>query len=321
MPISAVQPVAHRYGSNIFGVPPAPTVDLAALLPSWTLALQADRKSRQTVDAYTTGVRLFLRWCESNGHPPVLDRTLVRSWVTDLLDGGAAPATARSRQMSLKRYSAWLLEEDETDTDLIRDIKPPKLDAKVVQGLTDDQCAALVKACQGKEFIDRRDEAVARLLIETGMRAGEVLGLTVADVDIARGLAIIRRGKGGKGRVVPFSPQVARSVDRYLRLRRSHRLALTEALWLGGGGQGFAYHGLDVTMKRRAAAAGITGFHLHLLRNTAATRWLAAGGSENGLMAVAGWSSREMLDRYTKASASDRAATEARKLDLGNLGV
>jgi site-specific recombinase XerD len=297
------------------------TVDLAALLPSWKLALQADRKSAQTIDAYATGVRLFLEWCADNGYQAVLDRTLVRTWVTDLLNGGAAPATARTRQMALKRYSAWLLEEGEADTDPIRDIKPPRLDTKVVAGLTDDQCAALVKACQGREFVDRRDEAVARLLIETGMRAGEVLGLAVGDVDLTQGLAVVRRGKGGKGRVVPFGPQVARSIDRYLRMRRSHRLAHTDALWLGGGGQAFRYHGLNVALKGRAELAGIKGFHCHLLRNTAATRWLAAGGSENGLMAVAGWSSREMLDRYTKASASDRAAIEARALDLGNLGV
>ncbi|MDT5150578.1 MAG: integrase/recombinase XerC [Mycobacterium sp.] len=297
------------------------SVDLAALLPSWKLALQADRKSKQTFDAYVTGVRLFLKWCERHGHAAVLDRATVRGWINDLHVGGAAPATARTRQMALKRYSAWLVEEDEADTDLIRDLKPPQLDVKVVAGLTDEQCAALVKACQGREFIDRRDEAVVRMMIETGMRAGEVLGLTVDGVDVARGLAVVERGKGGKGRVVPFGPQVARSVDRYLRLRRSHRLAHTEALWLGGGGQAFAYHGLNVTLKRRADAAGITGFHLHLLRNTAARRWLAAGGSENGLMAVAGWSTRSMLDRYTRASASDRAAVEARNLDLGNLGV
>jgi site-specific recombinase XerD len=297
------------------------SVDLAALLPSWKLALQADRKSKQTFDAYVTGVRLFLKWCERHGHAAVLDRATVRGWINDLHVGGAAPATARTRQMALKRYSAWLVEEDEADTDLIRDLKPPQLDVKVVAGLTDEQCAALVKACQGREFIDRRDEAVVRMMIETGMRAGEVLGLTVDGVDVARGLAVVERGKGGKGRVVPFGPQVARSIDRYLRLRRSHRLAHTEALWLGGGGQAFAYHGLNVTLKRRADAAGITGFHLHLLRNTAARRWLAAGGSENGLMAVAGWSTRSMLDRYTRASASDRAAVEARNLDLGNLGV
>jgi site-specific recombinase XerD len=295
--------------------------DLAALLPSWKLALSADRKSPQTIDAYITGVRLFLTWCAGQGHVAVLDRHLVRGWVTDLLAAGAAPATARTRQMALKRFSAWLLAEDLTDTDALRDLAPPKLDTLVIERLTDEQCAALIKACQGKAFIDRRDEAIARLMIETGMRAGEVIGLGTDDVDLAQGLAVIRRGKGGKGRVVPFGPEVARSIDRYLRLRHRHRLAQTGALWLGGGDQTFAYHGLRVALRERAEMAGIKGFHLHLLRHTAASRWLAAGGSENGLMAVAGWSSRAMLDRYTQASASDRATAESRRLNLGDLGV
>ena len=81
----------------------AAVVDLSALLPSWKLALQADRKSKQTVDAYTTGVRLFLEWCAEHGHAAVLDRQTVRTWVKELLDGGAAPAPARTRQMALKR--------------------------------------------------------------------------------------------------------------------------------------------------------------------------------------------------------------------------
>ena len=55
------------------------------------------------------------------------------------------------------------------------------------------------------------------------------------------------------------------------------------------------------------------------MRHTAATRWLPAGGSEGGLMAVAGWSTRDMIDRYTAATASERAATEARGLGLGEL--
>ena len=297
------------------------SIDLAALLPSWKLALRADRKSPQTIDAYTTGVRLFLAWCAEQGHGAVLERHQVRGWVSDLLANGAAPATARTRQMALKRFSAWLAEEDLIDADPLRDLAPPKLDAKVVERLSDEQCAGLIKACQGKLFVDRRDEAIARLMIETGMRAREVIGLSTDDVDLAQGLAVVRRGKGGKGRVVPFSPQVARSIDRYLRMRRPHRLAHTPALWLGDNGQTFAYHGLNVTMKRHAELAGIKGFHLHLLRHTAASRWLAAGGSENGLMAVAGWSSREMLDRYTRASATDRAAAESRSLNLGDLGV
>ncbi len=55
------------------------------------------------------------------------------------------------------------------------------------------------------------------------------------------------------------------------------------------------------------------------MRHTAAHRWLGAGGSETGLMAVAGWARPDMLLRYTRAQASARAAVEARTLNLGEL--
>jgi site-specific recombinase XerD len=296
-----------------------PTLDLAALLPSWELALRSERKSPQTVKSYGDGVRAFIRWCEDNRHAPALDRTLAKAWVADLLDGGAEPATARARQLALRRFSAWCEEEDEVDTDPLLGLKAPKLDAKVTESLTEDELRRLIKACEGKEFRDRRDMAIVRLMAETGMRAGEVVGLTVADVDLTRELATVRRGKGGKGRVVPFSSTTARAIDRYLRARRAHRLADTAALWLGDRGKELAYYGLHAALKYRAGLAGLTGFHPHLLRHTAASRWLAAGGSEGGLMAVAGWSSRDMLDRYTRATASERAAPEARALNLGEL--
>lgn len=297
----------------------APEVDIAELSRSWKVALQAEKKSPQTVASYTLGLDLFLRWCTTHGHPHALDRNLVRAWIAGMLDDGASPATARARQMALKRFSAWLAAEDEIDTDPLRDLSPPKMDRAVVDSLTDAQSSALVAACKGKDFLDRRDEAVVRLFIETGMRAAELLGLVLDDVDVNNGVAVVRRGKGAKGRVVPFGPQTASAIDRYLRIRRRHPRANTPALWLGGGGQGLGYHGLDVALKKRAAAAGITGFHIHRLRHTAATRWLAAGGSEQNLMAVAGWSSRSMLDRYTAATASERAAAESRRLNLGDL--
>jgi integrase len=165
----------------------------------------------------------------------------------------------------------------------------------------------------------RRDEAILRLMMETGARAGEVVALELADVDAAAGTAIIRRGKGGKGRVVPFGPHTALALDRYMRLRTHHRLATSPALWLGDRGKGFSYYALHATLKHRALAAGIVGFHPHKMRHTAAHRWLAAGGSEGGLMAVAGWTRPDMLMRYTKAQASSRAAAEARGLNLGEL--
>ena len=286
---------------------------------SWELALRSERKSPATIKSYGDGVRAFLRWCDANGHTPALDRDLVKTFVADLLDSGAEPGTAHTRQRAIRRFSAWLEDEGEIDTDPLLGLKPPKLDTKVVDPLSDDELRRLIKACGGKDFRDRRDEALVRLMAETGMRAGEVCSLRIDDVDLSRGLVTVRRGKGGKGRIAPFGPDTARAIDRYIRARRSHRLADTSKLWLGDRGASLGYSGLDKTLKGRAVAAGVGNFHLHLLRNTAATRWLAAGGSEGGLMAVAGWSNRSMLDRYTRATASERAADEARGLGLGEL--
>jgi site-specific recombinase XerD len=293
--------------------------DLAGLLGSWELHLKAERKSPATLKVYGDGVRRFLAWCEQTGRPAVLDRPTVGAFVVDLLEAGAEPSTARSRQLALRRFSAWLADEGEIERDELLGVKPPKLDAKVIEPLTEDQLRALLKACAGPNMRDRRDEAIVRLMLETGMRAGEVVGLAVADLDLARGTAIVRRGKGGKGRMVPFGPQASRAIDRYLRARRTHRLALTPALWLGDRGKAFTYYALHKSLAYRAEEAGIEGFHPHLLRHTAASRWLAAGGSEGGLMAVAGWTRRDMLDRYTQATASARAADEARGLGLGDL--
>jgi site-specific recombinase XerD len=297
--------------------PPPP--DLAALVPSWELSLRAEHKSPQTVKSYGDSVRGFIRWCDENGHVPGIDRELIKGFVAALLDNGAEPATARARQLGVRRFSAWLEEEGEIDSDPLLGLRPPKLDAKMTESLTDDQLRNLIKVCSGKDFRDRRDEAVVRLMAETGIRAGEVLNLTVDDVDLARGLVRVRRGKGGKGRAAPIGSQTARAIDRYVRARRTHRLADTSALWLGDRGQSIKYYGLRMALQKRADAAGIKGFHLHLLRHTAASRWLAAGGSEGGLMAVAGWSSRDMIDRYTRSTAADRAAAEARGLGLGEL--
>ncbi len=293
--------------------------DLAALLPSWQLTMRAERKAAGTIKTYSDGVTGFLRWCDKTGAPAELTKTTVQAFIADLLENGAEAATARSRQLSLQRFVAWLVDESELDDNPLLGLKQPRMDRKVVQALTDEELTRIIKACNGKSLKDRRDEAIVRLMAETGMRAGEVIGLQTTDVDLQRGLVTVRRGKGGTCRVVPFSAQTGTAIDRYIRARRSHRLADTGPLWVGGGGKTFGYYGLNTSLKERAQAAGITGFHLHLMRHTAATRWLRAGGSESGLMAVAGWSTRDMIDRYTGASASERAAAEARGLGLGEL--
>jgi integrase len=294
-------------------------VDVSELVDSWEIALRAERKAKGTVDSYLTGVRLYLRWCSDNGLPPTIDKRQVQSWVGDLLGGGAEASTARVRQLAVRRFSAWLADEGEIPTDVMFGVRPPKVDVKVVEPLTEAELQAMLATCDRKTFLGARDEAIIRLLAEAMVRAGELVALQVSDVDVKAGTAVVRRGKGGKGRIVPYGARTAQSLDRYLRARRGHKHAASPRLWLGQQGPGFEYRALHKMLAQRAGAAGVQGFRPHRTRHTGATRWLAAGGSEGGLMAVAGWSQRSMLDRYTKATASQRAADEARRLNLGEL--
>lgn len=288
-------------------------------LESWELALRAERKSPQTIKSYGDGVRAFARWCATTGTPPEFTKVNVQQFLADLLDSGAEAGTADARLRGLRRFAVWLADEEILDTNPLAGIAPVKVDRKITAALSDEEIKLLIKACAGRAFIDKRDEAIVRFMCETGARAGEVVGLTRDDADLKRGLVAITRGKGGKGRVVPIGAQTGVAIDRYLRLRSLHPLAYTPELWLGGQGKTFGYHALHKALGVRAEMAGIKKFHPHLMRHTAATRWLAAGGSEQGLMAVAGWANRAMLDRYTAASASQRAADEARGLALGDL--
>lgn len=299
--------------------------DAETLAVSWALSLRAERKSDETLKSYGDGVRFYLAWCAETGLAP-MQKSVLTEWTAHLLDAGRAASTVRSRQLAVRRFASWLTEEGELPSDPFVGMKSPKLDQTVVEPLDETELRALIKACQPPKGADpkvalrhRRDEALIRLMLETGLRAGEAVAITLDDLDVPKGTALVRRGKGGKGRVVPFGPDTSLALDRYLRQRRHHRLADGPDLWLGDRGKRFSYDALHKSLCERAALAGIKEFYPHKLRHTAAHRWLAAGGSETGLMAVAGWSRHDMLNRYTKAQALTRAAEEARRLNLGQL--
>lgn len=295
--------------------------DLDSLTASWERTLRAQRKQPDTIRSYLTGVAALARWCESEGRPIELDKATMEDWTNALLDAGRKPATVIARQRGVRMFSRWLEAKGIIEASRIDQVRPPKLDEPVVPALTDKQLRALLATCKGSEFHNVRDRALILFMAETATRAAEVIAVDVADLNLEAGVAIIRRGKGGKGRIVPFSPQCAEALDDYLRIRRKHKLARSGStnLWLGEANRGFGYQGLYHAIERRGHAAGLGDIHPHVLRHTGAVRWLDKGGSTTGLMAVAGWASVDMLRRYIRASEGNLAADEARRLNLGDL--
>jgi site-specific recombinase XerD len=293
--------------------------DLEALLYSWELTMRSEGKAAPTVKLYRNGITLFLRWCDETGIPRDLNKTNAQGFLAHTLETRSS-GTAIARYKAVTQFAKWLEREGEIPSNPLASLRQPSGQRKVVNVLDDEQVRAMIAACKGPSLRARRDEAIIRFMNETGVRAAELLNMERPDIDLAKGVAVITRGKGGKGRIVPFGPKTAAAIDKYFRtVRREGRYTETGPVWVSARGKSFGYHGLNDTMKRRAEAAGVSNFHLHRMRHTMANRWLEKGGSEQGLMSTAGWSSRAMLDRYTRTTMATRAAEEARGLDLGDV--
>jgi integrase len=244
-----------------------------------------------------------------------LTKANVTDWLTSQADLEAS--TVRLRLTALKLFARWLADHEGFDADHVLTVKPPRLVQRSVPDLSENEVLRMLAACHGTELRDKRDKAIVTVLVETGLRAAELLALDVGDVDVMACTLHVRRGKGGKGRRVKFSPGCAAVLDGYCRARRRAGHPVYEGpLWVSNRGR-LSYTGLVSTLKGRARVAGVKGFHVHRTRHTAAVRWLKAGGTETGLRAQAGWTSNAMIARYAKSASEQLAGEEFNRLNLG----
>ncbi|GGB19446.1 tyrosine recombinase XerC [Flexivirga endophytica] len=303
--------------------------DASELVDDWLVHLRGARKSDGTLVTYERGVRQFLAFCAAHGHVDPINRRSVDAWLAHLRDEQKMQGyTARSRLTAVRQFAKWLLAEHEIEINPLVDMTQPAVDEKLIEPFTSEQIHALLKTCQSPKgatpervYVDTRDAAIIRVLAETGMRAGELVELVIDDVHWkdADPYLLIRRTKTRRGRSVPLSANTAEALSRYMRARRKLKHHDSERFWLAARGGPLQYAGLYDALVKHAKEAGITDMHPHRFRHTAAHRWLSKGGSEGGLMSVAGWQSPQMVMRYTRAQASARAAEESKRLNLGEL--
>jgi site-specific recombinase XerD len=291
---------------------------LALLLPDWRTHLRARNVAPSTVASYLKVGDNLLRYLDATGMPTAataVKREHLEAFLADLADR-VAPATVAKHYRSLQQLFRWLTEDGEIPASPMERMRPPKVPEQPVDVFSDDELTRLLTACKGNTFENRRDTALLRFLLDTGMRAGELIGLQLDDVDQEVSVAHVL-GKGRRGRGVPYGLKTADALRRYLRVRAVHPASGLPNLWLGKKGP-LTASGLAQILERRGAEAQVDNVHPHRFRHTFAHTWLANGGQEHDLMRLAGWQSPQMVGRYAASAGAERARDNFRKAGLGD---
>lgn len=276
---------------------------LAASTDAYRQHLQALGRSPYTVRAQMSVLRCFGRFCKEHRARPLTSpklSALVCTWLASLYNLYSR-WTIRDYFLTLRTFYAWAVAQGDTPCNPLDGLAVPKAPDIPKRPYSRSELRRLLRAAGS----DPRDMAILLLLIATGMRASELVGLSMDDVDWEAGVLLIRQGKGGKSRRVAPGPCALDALRRYLeacRIRRGRLFPLRpDSL----------YH----RIVRLGERAGVPGATVHRFRHTFAHMFLENGGDVGDLKEILGHSTLAMSLRYASYFAGERALDAQRRFN------
>jgi len=298
------------------------------VIEEWELHLLGRAMSPKTVEIYMGSA---IQFADYLGHTieatelAGVNRRHIGRWLAHLTELGRKPATLSVRFRSLQQLFQWAERERIVQENPMRDMQAPIVPESPTPILRKDEIVALMKVLRrDRTFEGVRDEAIAGIMLDAGVRRAELLGIRYDPNDPSRNDVVDLRdgvvrvfGKGRRERFVHIGRKTSEALARYRRRRSQHRSAHLAAFWLSAKGA-VTGSGLFQIVQRRGLQAGIPGLHPHALRHTWAHYYSLHGGRESDLMQLAGWKSSAMVRRYGQSAAAARALEAARGLSLAD---
>jgi integrase/recombinase XerC len=261
--------------------------------------------SAHTVKAYAEDLSQFIDFATTQGVTDVqaVDPALLRLFLAHLQEQNLARASRARKTASLRSFFAYLAKHSLLLRSPAIGLRSVKTERRLPKVLRSDEIEALLAAPDAASPLGLRDRALLETLYASGMRAGELVTLSLGDVNYDEGIIRVI-GKGDKERVTLLGRQAVFALERYLRKGRPTLLMNVErddgALFVNRYGKRLSDRGVRKLFDRYCAVAST---HLkitpHVLRHTFATHLLSNGADLRLIQELLGHASVATTQMYT----------------------
>ncbi len=259
---------------------------------------------RSTLQSSFASVRLFLELYGKSGKRDLkeMERADLEAFIEHLQDCGFKISTVRTKQACLIAFLHFLIEQDVISGRVLKRPIKLKLPEVLPRAMNPADVRKLLSVID-----DTRDRALILLLLRTGMRIGEALGLRINDLDMRdRKVHLFQGEKNSMGRVLYLSDDVLSALKLWLRQRDQNK----DFVFYGQGNKPVCYSTGRSRFMRYIQKAGLEqkGYTVHCLRHTFASELLNAGMRLECLQQLLGHQDIEVTRRYARLT--DRTREE-----------
>ena len=302
-------------------------MNMNAALGSYFFSKELSRRTREWYDAK---IGVFIRWAEHHtcavhetrcSQIENIETTHIREFFQVLRDTPSpainhqhnppTDSTIHGYARAIKAWLNWCAKEGLIDERVIKRLEMPKREKRIIEVFTRQQIDELLRACKRRyqsgyyKWLGERDKTIIMLLLDTGIRASELCGLTLDDVRLGvEDAYIVVSGKGRKQRECPLGKSTRNQLHTYLyRFRPDSK---DTHVFLNRSGQALALEGLSAVLYELKQKTDIKGVRCspHDFRHTFAYNFMAQGGDVLRLSRLLGHTDLGVTAEYLQAFTS-----------------
>lgn len=250
--------------------------------------------SPYTLDYYKRSLKIFIDFCTPELDIEDIDIVLFKSYQLYILENREInKISVRTYARAVKVFFRWLYFENYIDIDINR-LQLMKANKDVILPLSDNEVSQLLNYFDNDKFLGCRDKTICMIMLDCGLRLGEIVNLQNTDVDLINHYFVIN-GKGSKQRIVPFGSSVAKQLQHYLDFRAGYA---STSFFLNHRYEPITHNAIKMLFSRIKEKSGLSRVYPHLLRHTFATNFIYRGGNLEVLRVLMGHSTINITQIY-----------------------